>query len=126
MIKLNKEVQDLRAKMRARMKELEPVIKEHDDLMEKLDIVEFALATIKALSRPAATSTNVVKWAESLHPDEIVRASEMSEAFGKSRSWGQLQLNKLVDKGVMEKWGKGQWRRKPDRAGEAHLRVVTR
>jgi hypothetical protein len=123
----------LQAIVHGRMKELEPQVGEAHWLQEQLLIVNYAiqmrddlLAIIKRLERPAATKVNVDKWANSLDLDYPVRASDLAAEFGKYDSWARNHLNRLVDLGIMEKWGKGQYRRKPDRAGEARLHLITK
>lgn len=98
----------------------------------ELEILNFAieqrdeLLTKLAAVKPAATRVNVDKWAKGLDFDYIVKAADLAAHFGKYDTWGRNHLNRLVDAGVMEKWGRGQYRRKPDRSGEATLHLVTK
>lgn len=130
---MDETVERLLVSIHGRMKELEPQVGEARWLQEQLTIVNYAiqmradlLAIIEGMKRPAPTKTNVNKWAERLELDLIVRASDLADEFNKYDSWARNHLNRLVDAGVLEKWGKGQYRRKPDRAGEAKIHLVTK
>ena len=114
------------------MLEIGPKVGEAKCLQEMLEIVEFAIDEREILRRkleqvrPAATKANVDKWARNLPHDEIVKAADLAAQFNKYDTWARNHLNRLVDAGLMEKWGRGQYRRKPERTGEARLKVVTR
>jgi hypothetical protein len=130
---MDETVERLLVIVRGRMKELEPQVGEARWLQEQLVIVNYAIQMradlieiIKRLERPAATKKNVNKWAEALELDVIVRAGDLAAEFSKYDSWARNHLNRLVDAGVLEKWGKGQYRRKPDRAGTAKIHLVTK
>jgi len=115
-----------------RLAELEPAVNEYLILVEKQEIIEAAFKEIERLKkklaevqRPPATKTNVNKWARALDPDEIVRAADLAAEFDQSRVWAERNLRRMVEEKIMEKWGRGQFRLVPDRAGEAKLHVVT-
>jgi hypothetical protein len=112
-----------------RRQELAPAVDEYERLMEIMEIIEFAIQQrdelLAKLNTKAGSKRNVDRWATTLDFDEIVKAGDLADEFNKSRSWGQNHLNRLVNEGVLEKWGKGQWRRKPERTGEAKLHVLT-
>jgi hypothetical protein len=119
--------------VRGRMKDLEPQVGEARWLQEQLAIVNYAigvrddlLAQIERLSRPPATRENIDRWGNNLEADLIVRADDLAEYFDKTATWARNHLNRMVKEGILEKWGKGQFRRKPDRAGEARLHLVTK
>jgi hypothetical protein len=132
-LRINAAVAAARKEIADRLQNLFPAVMEYRILEAQLEIIEAAdkkiaklEAKVKELQRPAATKFNVDKWAKALPPDEIVRAADLAATFGKYDSWARNHLNRLVDAGIMEKWGKGQYRQKPDRAGTATLRVVSR
>jgi hypothetical protein len=112
-----------------RRQELAPAVDEYERLMEIMEIIEFAIQQrdelLAKLNTKAGSKRNVDLWATTLDFDEIVKAGDLADEFNKSPSWARNHLIRLTDDGVLEKWGKGQWRRKPDRSGEAKLRVVT-
>lgn len=125
-------VHRLQGVVRSRMAELEPQVGEAVWLQRELVIVEYAInmrdelqAKLDAV-KPAATRANVDTWAKSLDLDYIVKAADLAAVFGKYDTWARNHLNRLVEAGIMEKWGKGQYRRKPDRKGTAKLHVVSR
>lgn len=133
MIRINADVAALRDKMRKRMKELEPAIKEYEELSAQDDIITYAKVRISELqakldkARPrAATPTDIIGWAKNLEPDQIVRSVDLSDEFGRSPQWGRYHMKQLVEEGVMEEWGKARFRRVPDKTGTARLKVVTR
>lgn len=133
MIPTNGDLVDrLRGLIKDRMVEIGPQVGEAKCLQETLEILDRAiegrdklLAKIAEI-KPAATKANVNTWAKTLDPDLIVRAADLAAEFGKYDTWARNHLNRLVDAGLMEKWGKGQYRRKPVRTGEARLHVVTK
>ncbi len=131
-IKLNAIVVQARKEIRDRLGELLPLVAEYEILSAQLEIIEAANkkiakleAALERAQRPAATKANVDEWARKLDPDEIVSAADLSEHFGKYATWGRNHLTRLTDAKVLEKWGRGRWRKVPIRTGEAKLHVVS-
>jgi|tagenome__1003787_1003787.scaffolds.fasta_scaffold20138265_2 hypothetical protein len=115
-----------------RMVSLEPQVGEAKWLERELEILDFAieqrdhlLAELEKLRRPP-TKENVNRWARMLEADEEVRASDLADAFFKQESWARIHLRRLEAEGTLEKWGRGMWRLKPVRTGEATLHLVTK
>jgi hypothetical protein len=122
-----------RLAVKSRMKELEPQVGEAKCLQEMLDIIDKAIEErdllrkqLSEARRPAATRKNVDAWAQTLELDYVVKPGDLAEHFGKSYTWGRNHLNRLVSTGALEKWGRGQYRRKPVRTGNARIHLVTR
>jgi hypothetical protein len=127
---LAERIKKLRFDINTRMMELAPLVDEADRLKETLEIVEFAIGQRDELNArltvKTATRRNVDRWASTLDFDEVVRTSDLADEFNKYAGWGRNHLVRLENEGVLEKWGKGQWRRKPERTGTATLKVVTK
>jgi len=122
-------IKGFQTEMRKRIKELEPAVQEYERLAEIMEIIEYAVQErdeLRAkLSQKTGSKRNVDRWATALDFDEIVKAQDLADEFSKSPSWARNHLNRLTDLDVLEKWGKGEWRRKPERSGEAKLHVIT-
>lgn len=132
MIKINREVQRARAKIQARMKEIEWAIVEYERAMEINEILKAsqkAIADASKAKRPVQRAHDkrkvIVRRLSTLEYDELVSASILVNEFSVSNSYARYILNRLEKDGTLEKWGRGKWRRKPDRTGKASLRVLT-
>lgn len=119
------EVAKMRRLMRERMEELQPVLEEWERLNELNEIVEYALNEIARLNRPIADAAHVEAWLKRQGADEIIRARDLMEEFKRGNAWARAYLDRFTREGLIEKWGRGQWRLAPVRTGEARLRVMT-
>lgn len=132
MIEISVQAAKIQKAMHLRMDEIRPVLSEYEQLVEKMEIVEYAISErdklrkqIKELRRPAGTYNDVKAWLASKDATDSFRPRDLSLEFGKNHAWGGSMTRRLLAEGLVEKWGRGLYRKPPVKTGEAMLRVVT-
>lgn len=124
----------IRFQVQERLRVLGPHVGEAECLQKQLEIVEYAikqrdtlLAQIEEVKkqRPVADKKNFRAWLKSIEPDEIIGAKDVVARFGTSPAWARNQLKTAEKDHILEKWGRGCYRLRPTRTGQARLHVVS-
>jgi hypothetical protein len=120
----SKAEKDIIASIQARMEVLKPALEEYGWQMKIMDVLEHA---IRERDKPRRTNQEAVKkWFAELDPTTVLRRGDVTLALGISDFQAKRVLDKLVEEGKVEKWGRGAWRKAPVKTGEARLRTTTR
>ena len=109
--------------IRARMAELEPTMREYRHEMEKLEILD---AWEQERNSKAPIRGDVLRWIKSHEAGDPFRVQGMADEFGQNYGWAYRWCTRLERSGMLERFGKAQFRRPLNRTGEATLRVLTR
>lgn len=100
--------------------ELKAALVEYACLTQMLELIEH----FKAAQR--VTYDGAKAWVKATYgPTDMVKPAELRDNFDRDSIWSNRMLKRLVEDGVLERFGRGLYRVPPVKTGEARLSVVS-
>jgi uncharacterized protein YPO0396 len=119
-------IDGLRLVIQQRASELRPLVDEYENLLKQQEITDAWQAERDALKVVKAKPTmHACKIYISGLEYEAFTPTQLADHFGQQRPWAKRVIATLGHEGYIEEFGKGAYRKRMIRTGQARLRVAT-
>jgi DNA-binding MarR family transcriptional regulator len=127
-------LEELQADIVKRMEELRPLVREYELLEEVQSLIEGLaeereqlMQQLKEAQTPKLTlKERISNWVSEMEDGDTFAPRDLASDLGLTRNAATYWIEKFVEAGKLERFGRGLYRRPLIRRGQARLKVLTR